>query len=1222
MTDLATLGLVVDASQIPPATAKLDQLTAAGGRAEKAVDALGKEAVQSGAQIKSASAEAAAYAANVQRMAANTTLTGSTVSNLGKATTTAAGNVSRLSSEVGTLTGKLVAGDIGAQSLTTSIGRVSLAALAAAPILGVVAAAAGALGLAMLGVKQQAADDADMQNYIKTLGLTDKEIKKLTDTTVTWGDVSKATFQVLAEKAGFSAGQVTHFFTDAFRSVGEFGKFSVAIILAAFAAMVKGLADLALNIPSLIGSAFNAAANLGIAAIEKLLNVTVAGLNKASGFINSVLGTSIGMIGEVHLPRLENTFGSTMRAIGADVSGTFHSVFNATEATFDEISARGAALRRQQVAEQAADIIADRTNKAAKAHRDRAKAATEEADALKKLHDNLALLMSQDWDVKVSDLKPISRAPELKDNILPEVSQEQLLAGPNALLEKLQEIAAQSQATAQIMQDAFGNVGGVFGTLITGITDYATAQQQLSIEVLKGNTTQAQADKALSTLRMKNTASMLSALKGLFKEHSAGYKVMTAIEKAYAIFQAVTSAIAIARDIAHTASSVANSAVRTTANTAEGGSKIFAELGPWAFPVVAAMVALLATLGAKGGGGGGGATIPNVDDLQAAQGAGTVLGDSKAKSESIKNSLEIVAANTNKDLEYTNEMLVTLRNIDVGISKLAGTIAQQIQVGNLFDTSSLNLGTTGKSSFLGLFGKSVTRTLADKGLVISGSPLNLASHYKNEALWDAAMRQVTGSSVADILANGLYGSSYTRTDEQRTKKGLLGGGSSTGVDYDTGGLSSEITDLFVQVIGSMKDSILAASKVVGLEGAEALVNAFQVKIGQISFEDMTGDQIEDQLNAIFSSIGDDMAGAVFPALREMQKVGEGLLETFMRVAREYQVVDVELQSIGKTFGMTGVESLAARDALVQLFGTVDEFISQTDFFKDQFLSVSEQVAPIQAAVIAEMQRLGVSGVTTRDEFKNLVLGLDLTTDAGRQMYASLMAVAPAFDKVLDYFDQANKATVDGLQSTIDQFNNFAASLKKYRDTLFQTDTAQGNAYATLKAKFIATSNLAATGDATALGGLEQSGKDFLTAAKNNASTLQQYLRDVAVVARGVDSGIAASEDAADYAQLQLDALKNATTILQQISGNTATMATALTQAQTVPTPATAAVPGSSSAAAPADPQVIEQNQTIIDQNATIISQNATMLRLWQRFDGDGLLIRTDDDSPILTQAAE
>ena len=58
----------------------------------------------------------------------------------------------------------------------------------------------------------------------------------------------------------------------------------------------------------------------------------------------------------------------------------------------------------------------------------------------------------------------------------------------------------------------------------------------------------------------------------------------------------------------------------------------------------------------------------------------------------------------------------------------------------------------------------------------------------------------------------------------------------------------------------------------------------------------------------------------------MQKVGEGLFETFMRVAREYQVVDVELQSIGRTFGAIGVASIEARDNLVQLFGGLDQFV--------------------------------------------------------------------------------------------------------------------------------------------------------------------------------------------------------------------------------------------------------------------------------------------------------
>ncbi|MEC7931900.1 MAG: hypothetical protein VX218_06345, partial [Pseudomonadota bacterium] len=55
-------------------------------------------------------------------------------------------------------------------------------------------------------------------------------------------------------------------------------------------------------------------------------------------------------------------------------------------------------------------------------------------------------------------------------------------------------------------------------------------------------------------------------------------------------------------------------------------------------------------------------------------------------------------------------------------------------------------------------------------------------------------------------------------------------------------------------------------------------------------------------------------------------------------------------------------------------------------------------------------------------------------------------------------------------------------------------------------------------------------QDFLTAARNNASSLAQYQRDVALVARYVDGGIAAAQDQIDYAKLTLDA-QNATVAL-------------------------------------------------------------------------------------------
>jgi hypothetical protein len=47
-------------------------------------------------------------------------------------------------------------------------------------------------------------------------------------------------------------------------------------------------------------------------------------------------------------------------------------------------------------------------------------------------------------------------------------------------------------------------------------------------------------------------------------------------------------------------------------------------------------------------------------------------------------------------------------------------------------------------------------------------------------------------------------------------------------------------------------------------------------------------------------------------------------------------------------------------------------------------------------------------------------------------------------------------------------------------------------------------------------------KSFLDVAKDRAGSLQQYQRDVALVARYVDQGIAASDGQASMAQKQLD----------------------------------------------------------------------------------------------------
>jgi hypothetical protein len=1267
------------------------------------------------------------------------------------------------------------------QALATANGEAAAAAQAsnAKTVLGLgrVGIALGTLaiiaGVAFAGIKSfqdEVGRSGELDKFAEGLRLTDAQIEKaggkvkyladgtreITGLTVSWGNIAQATWQVLAERAGLSAKSISEGFTSALKWIGEFGKFTVAVLIASFASLIALILSLGANLGKLATGKFDQLTN-PLADVKKQFLTTFNDVN--AGF--DKIGQRSKDLAKAQLqaesdsnkppkgkkPKKESDHGlaQALAELDAQIKGQLrlaeaYQVSDAAAIKAEALqkaeeqairhkgevgvfyekelalaiatrAAEGAKLINQlsgQTAAQKAanDAVASGTIDASQASqfmqneaqlrpliaaatlaegkakdiltgviarlRIEQKASNDEASRAQVLsataaaNDNIdkleleTKLIGENNAVRAVAIARLEAEQFLRAHPMADADAAQayidaavVLADKTAGLTTAQDnynkslsytadllglIDQQAQTVGQSLSDAFGGVGEGIATALTALTGYAAAQAKIdqdhlaAMKAAGGNAKTLANEEILyakksSIARQAATMQVLGGLKSLFKEHSTGYKVMTAIEKAYAVFQAVQTVIAIARDIAHTTSSVANSAVRTTANTAEGGSKIFAQLGVWAFPVVAAMVAILAALGAKGGGGGGSApSIPSAEDIQAANGAGTVLGDSAAKSESIKHALEIVAANSNKDLEYSNQMLRSLRNIDFSISKLAGTVARQIQVsGSLFDTSKLKLGDSGSSGFLGLIGGSKTsKTLFDLGI-------NLAA-----------------SSVGNIIANGISGSSYQIVQKIKTSNGFLGIGGGTKTTYTTtkGQIDPEITKAIQDVIRSLRDGLLSAADVIGLEGAEAILNSFQVSIGKISFKDMTGQEIEDQLNAIFSKVGDQMAGAIFPTLATMQKVGEGLFETFIRVAREYQVIDLELKSIGKEFGAVGVGSIAARDALIQLFDSLDDFVEKTDFFRDQFLSNAEQIAPVQASVIAELQRLGMAGVVTRDQFKEAVLGLDLTTQAGREMYAALLAVAPAFDKVLDYFDEVNKQTIQSLQQTADQFGKFADSLRKYRDTLFATDAAQGNAYALLRAKFITTAGSAATGDATALGGLEAAGKDFLTSAKDNASSWLQYQRDVALVARGVDQGIFAAQSTADYAQLQLAALQNAATILQTISVNTAATAAALSadvaaaqqaaSGSPVPTPsvadASSSAPSSAGATTPAGSAMVADSAQVAGLTSELGTMRAELkaaleaiaistgsmdrqLKRWD--DGDALVITTrDGDDPI------
>jgi hypothetical protein len=599
----------------------------------------------------------------------------------------------------------------------------------------------------------------------------------------------------------------------------------------------------------------------------------------------------------------------------------------------------------------------------------------------------------------------------------------------------MSEIAAGAKNAAAGLADSFGKIGKGIGAAASAyagyqarLADFSVQQKQIDRDrengrdVTKDQITLVQAQGNAEAQYYSDT---IEGLKGMFGQKTAIYAALNAAEQIYNAIQIANSLARISASIFETgtktagaatvagaqlagaavetgttAVSVANAATEATAWGVTGIAKAIASL-PFPFDLAAGAAVAAALVGfgvAVFGGGGGGPSAAdiaandpaNFKKVQEAQGAGTVLGDASAKSDSIQKSLDALTKNANTDLNYSNQMVVSLRSIDTHIGNLTALLAQQLSVGGLFDTSALKLGTNSSGVGSGipligglissLFGSTkTTTTLLDQGIGIDAT------------------------TIGKAIADGIAAHSYQTVQTTQKNSSLFGLISSTKTSNSVSeqALGSDFTGQIAGIIGGLRNTVLDAAARLGIDGAQAVVDAMAVNIGSFSLKDMTGQQIQDALNAEFGKLGDQIAAAAIPSLSKFQQVGEGAFTTLARLVAEYQAVDDAQKIVGFTFSQTGLASLAARDNLVQLVGGLDSLETQASAFAQEFLTTAQQIAPIAGAVSDAMGALGFGSVTTKAQFASLVQGLDVSTDAGAQLYAQLMNIAPAFGKVAD-----------------------------------------------------------------------------------------------------------------------------------------------------------------------------------------------------------------------------
>ncbi|MBD8531492.1 MULTISPECIES: tape measure protein [unclassified Massilia] len=570
------------------------------------------------------------------------------------------------------------------------------------------------------------------------------------------------------------------------------------------------------------------------------------------------------------------------------------------------------------------------------------------------------------------------------------------------LLDIMTSIDEVTRSAAAGMAESFGRVGAAIGDMTTTLSGYGRAQAAIAAQLaaekkdakndpVKIKAAETRASQAAATAQIRQYGDMAKAAKGFFKENTAGYKVMEGAEKAFRAYEMAMSiksmveksglltaftGLFVASKATQTAAegtaTVASTAMAGTQASAWGVTAVVKAIASMPFPLNiaagAATLAAVVAIGAKMMGGLGGGAPSLSEQRQATQGTGSVLGASTTKSESIARSLELSLANSNIELNYTADMLRSLRSIESSLSGLGGVLIRAGVDGIVPATTGIGggwLGKVGNSIFGG----------------------------KTEALDTGVMSNRT--TVAGVLAGGLNAQKYTDMKKD-------GGWFHSDKRWtDTQSLGAATNQQFSAAIADMVESVKEAGSLLGIQGDafNQRLSSFVVDFGKISFKGMSGDDIQAALEGVFSKIADDMAQWSVQGLTQFQKVGEGHLETLVRISANYANLDASLQAINMTFGATGMSSIAAREGLISLVGGMDELSSKTASFGQNFLTEQERLAPLQKYVTEQLAKMGLGYIDTREEFKNHVLGLKLVTAAEQQQFAQLMDLESAFAKV-------------------------------------------------------------------------------------------------------------------------------------------------------------------------------------------------------------------------------
>ena len=275
--------------------------------------------------------------------------------------------------------------------------------------------------------------------------------------------------------------------------------------------------------------------------------------------------------------------------------------------------------------------------------------------------------------------------------------------------------------------------------------------------------------------------------------------------------------------------------------------------------------------------------------------------------------------------------------------------------------------------------------------------------------------------TGDAIARGVGETILAQTDALISRFGGSRAGSTVSIGFDRDPLGDAGTRI--------------ASRVIGADGRVLLDNSAgrSVDDGKLQ-EELAGEAQRVLLAALQASNLERGFGEIFGRLDPATAAPEAIANLLTLAESLYQLGEAALNLPG-VMGRIAELSATAREQLVGFAGGMDALASATAAYYEQFYSEAERTAQAQSNLTRAFSALGIefAAVDTREEFRALVEGIDLQTEAGRKLYAESLKLAGPLAQWIDAAAalspaaQEAAAALDGLSVALDGLDTLRAA---------------------------------------------------------------------------------------------------------------------------------------------------------------------------------------------------